>query len=327
MPMKLIRRLAVSIVMIFVVASLTFFLVRMMPGNPYSVLYHKLLMQGLPPLQAMDQVRGIMNAMPNQPAYIQYFEWLRQLIHGNLGTSIAETGVPVTQLIFDALPWTLVTVSLGLFISFVIGVVLGVISASYRGTWLSNLIDNVGSVAHAIPVFVTAVALLYLFNVIWNIFPSSGAYGIMETPGFNWPFITSFLYHITLPIGTYVLAGFGSWELAMKSTTVMVMNDDFMMAARIHGLPRDRQMNYLGWNSILPLFTLFMLSLGVMFGGSVFIESTYAFPGIGNLLATAVTSRDYPVMQGCFMLTTATIIMANVLADFLYASLDPRISN
>ena len=138
MPMKLLRRVAVSIVLIFVVSSLTFFLVRMMPGNPYTVMYHNLVMKGLSPLQAMDQVRGIMNAMPNQPVYIQYFEWLRQLVHGNLGTSIEETGVPVMELIFNALPWTLVTVSIGLFISFVIGVVLGVISASYRGTWLTR---------------------------------------------------------------------------------------------------------------------------------------------------------------------------------------------
>ena len=327
MLMKLGRRLAISVGMIFVISSLTFFLVRMMPGNPYTVIFHQLVQKGMTPLQAQDQVRSIMNAMPNEPAYLQYFQWIKQLLHGNLGTSIEETGVPVAQLIFNALPWTLVTVSLGLVASFVIGVVLGVISATQRGTWVSNLIDNVGSVAHSIPVFVTAVALLYLFNVVWHVFPSSGAYGILETPGFNWAFISSFLYHITLPVGTYVLAGFGSWELAMKSTTIMVMNDDFMMAARIRGLPRDRQMNYLGWNSILPLFTLFMLSLGAMFGGSVFIESTYAFPGIGNLLATAVTGRDYPVMEGCFMLTTATIILANVVADFLYATLDPRISN
>ncbi|MCY0878456.1 MAG: ABC transporter permease [Firmicutes bacterium] len=324
--MKLIRRIAVSLVLIFVVSSITFFLVRLMPGNPYSVMYHKLVMQGMTPLQAEDQVKGIMNAMPNEPVFVQYIQWLTQLVHGNLGTSIEETGVPVTELIFNALPWTLVTVSIGLFVSFLIGIVLGVISASRRDTWVSSVIDNVGSIAHAIPVYVTAVALLYLFNVVWHVFPSSGAYGIMETPGLNWPFLASFAYHIVLPEGTYILAGFGSWELAMKSTTIMVMNDDFMMAARIRGLTRQRIMNYLGWNSILPLFTLFMLSLGTMFGGSVFIESTYAFPGIGNLLATAVTTRDYPVMEGCFMLTTATIIFANVLADFLYAVLDPRIT-
>lgn len=324
--MKLLRRIVVSLVMIFFVASITFFLVRMMPGNPYSVLYHQLVQRGMSPLQAEDQVRSIMNAMPNQPVWTQYIQWLKELFHGNLGTSIAETGVPVTTLIFDALPWTLVTVSIGLVISFLIGILLGVVSASARDSWFSSLIDNIGSVAHAIPVFVTAVALLYLFNVVWHIFPSSGAYGILETPGLNIPFLLSFAYHLVLPVGTYVLAGFGSWELTMKSTTITVLNDDFMMAARIRGLPRERQMSYLGWNSILPLFTGFMLSLGVMFGGSVFIESTYAFPGIGNLLATAVGSRDYPVMEGCFMLTTATIIFANVLADFLYAKLDPRIT-
>lgn len=325
--MKVVRRLAISVLMVFLVSALTFFLIRLMPGNPYEVMYHQLLMQGMSAQQAMDQVRSILNAIPNQPVMIQFIEWLGQLLQGNLGTSIQETGVPVTELIFNALPWTLITVSLGLIISFGIGIVLGVISASKRNSWVSGLIDNVGSVAHAIPAYVTAVALLYLFNVVWHVFPSSGAYGIMETPGLNVPFLLSFLYHMVLPVGTYVLTGFGSWELAMKSTTITVINDDFMMAARIRGLPRDRQMKYLGWNSILPLFTGFMLSLGAMFGGSVFIESTYAFPGIGNLFATAINSRDYPVIQGCFLVTTTTIIVANVLADFAYAKLDPRIQS
>lgn len=324
--MRLVKRLAVSLAMIFLVASITFFLVRMMPGNPYSVIYHQLVKQGMSSIQAEDQVRSIMNAMPNAPLWVQYLQWAKDLLRGNLGTSIAETGVPVTQLIFSALPWTLVTVSMGLGISFFIGLILGVVSASARNPLVSSLIDNVGSVAHAIPVFVTGVVLLYLFTVVWHIFPSSGAYGIMQTPGLNLPFLLSFAYHLVLPVGTYILAGFGAWELMMKSTTITVINDDFMMAARIRGLPRDRQMRYLGWNSILPLFTGFMLSLGIMFGGSIFIETTYAFPGIGNLLATSVANRDYPVMEGCFMLTAATIILANVLADFLYAKLDPRIT-
>ncbi len=323
---KLLNRLLVSVVMVFAVSTLTFFLIRLMPGDPFQFMFYQLVQKGYTQQQAMDQVRAIMNVTPNTPVWSQYVQWLAQLLHGNLGQSIQETGVPVTELIFNALPWTLVTVSIGLVLSFSIGLLLGVVSASRRNTWISGLIDNVGSVAHAIPVFVTAVALLYLFNVVWPIFPSSGAYGITTMPGFNLPFILSFLYHMILPVSTYVLAGFGSWELAMKSTTITVLNEDFMMAARMRGLPRETQMRYLGWNSILPLFTGFMLSLGVMFGGSIFIESTYAFPGIGNLLGMAVQSRDYPVMEGCFLVTTTTIILANVIADFAYAKLDPRIS-
>ncbi len=322
---KLIRRVVTSLILIFVVATLTFFLIRLMPGSPYEVLYHQLLMKGMSQQQAADQVRSLLNATPNEPVILQYFQWVVQLFHGSLGNSIAQTGVPVTELIFNALPWTLVTVTMGLFISFFIGIFLGVISASKRNSWVSGLIDNASSIAHAIPAYVTAVALLYLFNVVWHVFPSSGAYGITVYPGVNLPFILSFMYHMVLPVGTYGLTGLGSWELAMKATTITVTNDDFMMAARLRGLRHSTLMSYLGWNSILPLFTGFMLSLGAMFGGSVFIESTYSFPGIGNLFGAAITSRDYPVMEGCFLLTTTTIIVANVVADLMYSKLDPRI--
>ena len=322
---KLVKRLGSSFLIIVIVTTMTFFLIRLMPGNPYQVMYHQFLTQGMNAQQAQDQVRSILNVSPNQPVWQQFIQWFTDLLHGSLGTSIQETGVPVTELIFNALPWTLVTVSIGLLLSFVIGIVLGVISATKRNSWLSGMIDNIGSIAHAVPAYVTAVALLYLFNVVWRIFPSSGAYGIMDTPGLNWSFIRSFLYHMALPVSTYVLTGFGSWELAMKSTTITVINDDFMMAARLRGLTRQTQMRYLGWNSILPLFTGFMLSLGGMFGGSIFIEGTYSFPGIGALFATSIGSRDYPVMEGCFLLTTTTIILANVIADMFYTKLDPRI--
>lgn len=324
--MKWIKRILMAIATVFVVASLTFFLVRLMPGSPVQVMYLQLIQKGVPASQAMDQVRIILNVIPNQPLWQQYIQWLGQIIRGNMGQSIMQTGVPVTHLIFNALPWTLITVSIGLLISFIIGVLFGVLSASWRERWSSSVIDNVGSVAHAIPQFVMAVALLYIFTVMIHWFPSSGAYSIDVVPGLNGPFILSFLYHMILPVFTYVLTGFGSWTLLMKASTVTVLKEDFMMAGRLRGLPQDTLMGYLGWNSILPLFTSFMISLGAMFGGSIFIEGTYAFPGIGNLLATAINTRDYPVMQGCFILTTATIIVANLLADFAYSKLDPRVT-
>ncbi|GGH82612.1 peptide/nickel transport system permease protein [Pullulanibacillus pueri] len=325
--MKWINRIIMAILTVFVVASLTFFLVRLMPGSPVQVMYLELIQKGIPANQAMNQVNIILNVIPNEPLFQQYIHWLGQIIHGDMGQSIQQTGVPVIRLIFNALPWTLITVAIGLLISFFIGVLLGVLSAFVRERWTSSLIDNIGSVAHAIPQFVTAVALLYIFSVLVHWFPSSGAYSIEVFPGFNGPFIMSFLYHMALPVFTYVLTGFGAWTLQMKASTVSVLKEDFMMAARLRGLKQNTIMGYLGSNSILPLFTGLMLSLGAMFGGSVFIEGTYAFPGIGNLLATAINTRDYPVMQGCFILTTATIIFANLIADFAYTKLDPRITD
>ncbi|WP_067625147.1 ABC transporter permease [Alicyclobacillus acidiphilus] len=324
--MKYVYRSIVALVMIFVISSLTFFLVRLMPGDPIIFLETQLEQKGMTAQQAADQIQVMLNIIPHQPLLEQYREWLVQLLHGNLGQSIQQTGVSVRKLIFNALPWTLITVAIGLLGSYVIGIVLGVVSAYLRRSWVSSLIDNVGSVAHAVPAFVTGIALLYLFTVVWHVFPSGGAYGITVTPGFNLPFILSFLYHMILPGFTYVLTTFGSVTLSMKSSTITTLNEDFMMAARIRGLPKSKLMQYLGSNSILPLFTGFMISLGVLFSGSIFIEQTFQFPGIGNLLATAVNSRDYPVMEGCFMLTIATVIVANLLADVLYAKLDPRIN-
>lgn len=325
--MKFVYRLLIAAVMIFVVSSLTFFLIRLMPGNPIQSMILSFLQQGMNIQQAENNVRIIMDLIPNQPVWQQYLEWLGQLLHGNLGQSIQQAGVPVTTLIFNALPWTLVTVAVGLILSYIVGIVLGVISAYLRDSWISSVIDNIGSIAHAVPAFVTAVALLYLFSVVWHVFPSNGAYGITVIPGFNWPFIFSFMYHMVLPTFVYVLTGFGAATLTMKASTITTLNEDFMMAARIRGLPQDKMMRYLGRNSILPLFTGFMLAIGGMFSGSIFIESTYSFPGIGGLLNTAISVRDYPVIEGCFMMTTATVILANVLADTLYSKLDPRIND
>lgn len=325
--MKLLYRTVMAVVMVFVVSSITFFLIRLMPGNPIASMIVAFEQQGMTAEQAMNRVQLVMNLMPNQPIWQQYVDWLGQLVQGNLGQSIQQSGVPVSQLIFNALPWTLITVSVGLLISYIVGIVLGVVSAYVRDRWVSSFIDNFGSVAHAVPAFVTAVALLYVFTVVWHVFPSNGAYSITVLPGFNWPFILSFIYHMVLPTFTYVLTGFGSATLAMKASTITTLNEDFMMAARIRGLPQDKLMGYLGRNSILPLFTGFMLAIGGMFSGSIFIEGTYAFPGIGGLLNGAIGTRDYPVIEGCFMLTTATVIVANLLADLLYSKLDPRIND
>jgi len=229
------------------------------------------------------------------------------------------------QLIFQGLPWTLTIVSLSLVLSFIIGIAFGVVSAWLRERWASPIIDNVASIAHAVPNYVTGLTLLYVFTVVWRVFPASGSYSILVTPGFNLPFILGIANHAVLPLATYILSGFGAWLLTMKSSTIGVLREDFMIASRMRGLGQGQMMGYLGWNAILPLFTGFMLSLGALFGGSVFIETTFGYPGVGLLLGTSVETRDYPVMQGCFLLITFTIILANLLADYGYSILDPRI--
>jgi peptide/nickel transport system permease protein len=133
------------------------------------------------------------------------------------------------------------------------------------------------------------------------------------------------IQHATLPIVTYALASYGGWILAMKSSVVSVLGDDFILAAELRGLKRGIIFRYVARNAILPLFTILALSLGMLFGGAIFIERIFNYPGLGLLLINSITNRDYALMGGAFLLITVAIVIANIVADMLYTAIDPRV--
>ena len=144
--------------------------------------------------------------------------------------------------------------------------------------------------------------------------------------GFMLKFIGDVLYHAILPVTFYVLTTVGSWMLAMKSSTVATLEEDYVTVARARGLPDSRIMtSYVGRNASLPLFTQLAISIGFVVGGSVLIESIFVYQGIGQQLLKAINQRDYPVMQGIFLIIVVSVTFANLLADLLYSRLDPRI--
>lgn len=323
--MRTVKRFGVALLMIWMVTTLTFFLIRLMPGNPITSAFQGLIQQGMTSQQAAVEVHILYDVFPNQPIVTQYFIYLWNLLHGNLGTSVVYTGRPVLGMILAAAPWTLLLVSIGLFVSFLIGLLLGVIIAIRRDTWVDNVTSQVASVFHGIPNYITGFIFLYFFTVIWPWFPFGNIYNPSVHAGVSLAFIGSVAYHAVLPIAAYVFGAFGGWTLSTKSAAVSVLGDDFMMADRIRGLTAGQRLDHLVSNSILPLFTGFVLSLGFMFGGSVFIESMFSIPGLGYLIQSATTQRDYPVMQGTFLLLSGAVILANFLADTLYSRIDPRI--
>lgn len=323
--MRTVKRFGVALLMIWMVTTLTFFLIRLMPGNPITSAFQGLIQQGMTSQQAAVEIHILYDVFPNQPLVSQYFLYLWNLLHGNLGTSVVYTGRPVLGMILAAAPWTLLLVSVGLLISFLIGLFLGVIVALRRDTWVDNVTSQVASVFHGIPNYITGFIFLYFFTVIWPWFPFGNIYNPSIHPGLSVAFIGSVAYHAVLPIAAYVFGAFGGWTLSTKSAAVSVLGDDFMMADRIRGLTAGQRLDHLVANSILPLFTGFVLSLGFMFGGSVFIESMFSIPGLGYLIQSATTQRDYPVMQGTFLLLSGAVILANFLADTLYSRIDPRI--
>ena len=179
----------------------------------------------------------------------------------------------------------------------------------------------------AIPNYLVAIVLLYLLADLHPIFPTGAAYSVNVTVGLSLAFIGSVIVHGVLPIAAYVITSFASWALAMKGTAVSVLGSEYVRSAEARGLSGRRlTQTYVGRNSMLPQVTQLALSIGFMFGGSIFIESYFSYPGIGDQLYNAVNSRDYSVMTGCFMLITIAVVVANFLVDLLYPLVDPRIA-
>ncbi|KLU58868.1 dipeptide transport system permease protein DppB [Peptococcaceae bacterium CEB3] len=322
---RLIKRLIGGALMVLIVATFTFFLVRLMPGNPVQAAYNTLITRGMTPVQAANEVRVMYGFMPHESLWAQYVHYLNQLIHFNLGQSISYEGVSVLHIVLSAAPWTITLVLSGVVASFLLGVTAGVVAAMKRSSGMGSVLTVSGSLLHGIPQFVMALLLAFVFTTLWPIFPFGAPYGGALTPGFNLPFIGSLAFHAVLPVVAYALSSYGGWLLTMKSSVVSVMGDDFVLAAELRGLKPSIRFGYIARNAILPLFTIFALSLGFMFGGSVFIENIFDYNGLGNLLLTSINNRDYPLMTGAFLLITIAVILSNIVADFLYTAVDPRI--
>lgn len=322
---RLARRVAGGVIMILAVCSFTFFLVHFMPGNPVQTKLNTLLESGVPPLQAEAQVRSMYGFIPHEPLYVQYFHYIWQVLHLNLGQSISYSGVPVLKLLLTAMPWTVTMVLTGLAVSFIIGVAAGVLAAANRNSRMGESLTLLTTFLHGIPQFMLALLLAYLFTTVYRIFPFGAPYNAAITPGLSGAFLGSLARHAVLPIAAYAISGFGGWALAMRASVSGVLGDDYILAAELRGITPWIRLRYIARNAMLPLFTILTLSIGFMFGGAIFIETIFDYPGLGYMMNSALGARDYPLMDGAFLMITVAVIFANILADLLYSVLDPRI--
>jgi peptide/nickel transport system permease protein len=322
---RLGTRLLTGLVLIWVVASGTFFLVRLMPGNPVTAQYQNDILHGMSPDAARSATALLYGFVPRQPLGQQYAGYLWQLAHLNLGRSISYEGVPVAHIVAAAAPWTVILVLSGIVVSFAIGVSAGVLAAVRRTTRLGDLLTVSGSVLHGIPQFVLAILLAYVFTTVWAVLPFGAPYDVTIAPGWNIPFIGSLITHAVLPVAAYALSGYGGWLLTMKSSVVSVLGDDFILGAELRGLRPLTVARYIARNAMLPLFTILALSVGFMFGGSIFIEEIFDYPGLGYTLLASIGRRDYPLMTGTFLIITVAVIVTGIVADLLYGVIDPRV--
>jgi peptide/nickel transport system permease protein len=302
--------------------TINFFLPRLMPGNPVQALLARLKGHLTP--QATHALMLQFGLTGQSSLLRQYFSYLGQLGRGHFGISITYFPTPVLTVIGEALPWTVVLVGVATVVSFVIGTALGIVVGWRRGSRLDVLLPA-STFFSAIPYFWLALLTIMLFGYELNWFPTSGGYALGTTIGFNGPFISSAISHAILPAVTIVVSSIAGWLLSMRNMMVGVLGEDYVALAEAKGLPGSRVMMVYGArNAILPNMANFALSLGFIVSGAILTEAVFAYPGIGYLLYEAVSNEDFPLAQAIFLVITIAVLLANLLADFLYAALDPR---
>ena len=318
----ILRRIALYVVTAIVAITINFFLPRLLPGNPALAVLGKAQSAESPQAVAALEVQyGVQTKTGEWGQYVQY--WVH-LLHGNLGTSLNAYPASVGSLIRAALPWTLGLVGTATVISFVLGTLIGVAAAWRRGSWLDNVLP-VMTFFQAAPYFFVAILAVALFATKLGWFPASQGYDTATlNPGFTWAFIANVLDHAVLPALTIVLASAAGWILGMRNMMITTIDEDYVLLAQAEGLPRRKVIGYAARNALLPNVSGFSLAIGFIVSGALLTEIVFSYPGIGYLLFNSIGSDDYPVLQGIFLIITIAVLLANLLADFTYALLDPR---
>lgn len=317
----LIRRGIFYVVTAWAAITINFLIPRLMPGNPAETVLTHFSGQVTPAqIAAIKAQFGLSNA----GIVSQYWTYLWNLLHGNLGISVTYFPASVSSVIGSALPWTVILIGLATVIGFVLGTLLGVVFGWKRGGRLEWLIP-IGSFFSSVPYFWIALIALTVFGVELHWFPLTGGYASNLHPGWTGDFIASAIGHSILPAITIVVSSLAGWMLGMRNMMVTTLSEDYVLVARAKGLPSRRVMfGYAARNAILPNVAGFALTLGFIVGGSILVEVVFSYPGVGYLLFNAVGNSDYPLMQGIFLIITMMVLLANLLADVCYVVLDPR---
>jgi peptide/nickel transport system permease protein len=316
------RRIGFYILTAIAAVTVDFFIPRVMPGNPVSAVLAK--MQGaVITKQTIAALEVEFGTHTREGLWGQYTHYWSALAHGNLGISTSNGFAPVTSVIRGALPWTLGLVGTATLLSFVFGTLIGVLVAWRRGTWLDNLLPAT-TFFQAAPYFFLAFLAIDLFANKLGWFPAERATNIDDFPAFNWTYISDVLDHAILPALTIVVASAAGWIVGMRNVMITTMDEDYVLLAQAKGLPKHRVIWYAARNAILPSISSFSLAIGFVVSGALLTEIVFSYPGLGYLLLNAVQEADYALLQGIFLVITLAVLVANLVADFVYVFLDPR---
>ena len=320
-----VRKLGFYAVALWAALTINFLIPRLLPGNPVDILLAKLQQRGgIVTPDTRKAYELLLGGDSSDPLPVQYWNYLINIVKGDLGISVGYFPTPVTEVIGSSLPWTIVLVGLATVIGAALGVLLGAFVGWKPGTWLDSLVPATTLLA-AVPYFWLALILVYVLATSLRLFPSQGGYDVVLDPGLNWQFISSAVEYGFLPALTIVIASIGGWLLGMRNMMVSTLSEDYVLTAQAKGLSQGRILRgYAARNAVLPSVAGFAISLGFVVSGSIVTEQVFSYPGIGGKLLSAVTNNDYALMQGIFLFITLAVLGANLVVDLFYGIIDPR---
>jgi peptide/nickel transport system permease protein len=319
----IIKRLLQAIPLLLGIATITFFIVHLAPGDPMDMYLEPRMHRQLDP-EAIELIRKKYGL--DQPIYVQYAKWLGNLATGDLGESFRYRR-PVLSLIRERVPYTLQLAALALLFDAIFGITLGILSAVKQYSLVDKVVTVGSLILYSIPGFWLALMLVLLLSVNLGWFPTSQTrsldYELLSWSGK----ILDRLWHLALPVFVLGVASAAGTARYMRNRLLEVLSEDYVFAARARGL-RERTVifKHALRNALIPILTIYGLALPFLLGGAVLIEKVFAWPGMGLLAVEAVSGRDYPVILATSMIAAVLVILGNLLADVTYALVDPRVS-
>jgi len=312
-----LERAAFALLTAFVAVTLNFVLFRALPGTAVSNL------AGVPGASAALQHALAHEFGLDKSTWQQYIDYLSQLFHGNLGVSF-DNRQPVAANLAAALGNTVPLVGLATIVAILLGVLTGLVSVWRRGTWLDQVNTNIAIAFFAFPVQWLGLMLVILFA---GVLPTNGMENdFLINPSFA-THIGDVMTHMVVPGVTLALGLYGGFALIVRSALLDTLSEDYILTARAKGLSRWGVLRRHALpNAMLPTTTLIALSLGQIVAGSILVETVFSWPGIGRAIYQAVLDRDYPTLQGAFLILTLSVVACNFIADLVYLKLDPRIT-
>jgi len=316
----IVRRGLQTLVAFFILITIGFFLFRVMPGDPTAIL---LLNPRIPP-ETRLLLRERLGL--DEPLHLQYFIFIKNFFMGEFGYSF-HYGRPVTEIILSRKMFNTITlVGSSVVLAIVIALLMALIAARRRGSRSDAGLLVFSLATYSMPVFWLGMLLLLAFSVHLGLFPLGGTISATKVHESTLDYISDYLWHMTLPLIALVLIQIGYNFLIMRNTLIDISMEDYVTVAHAKGLPEKIVMRkYVLRNAMLPFVTIVALQLAGIFTGAVLTETIFSWDGLGLLLYEAVTTRDYPLLQGLFMLIASAFLVANYIADILYAILDPRV--